>query len=73
MRMGMSRCCDYDYRELRIDNRVRVVYDKGKDNDGTLKTKLVQAMTKTGYSANNFNPLMKELKSKGFVMVGHAW
>lgn len=58
---------DYNYSSLR-DSTV-VMYDKGKDNDGTLRTKLTQAMNKHGVPFEHYNKLMKKLKRDKSVVV----
>ena len=57
-------------------NGIRITYDKGKDNDATLKVKLKQAYAKKnqkGVPMNkimaNFNSDLKELKTRGSVLV----
>lgn len=57
-------------------NGIIVKYDKGKDNDATLKVKLKQAYAKKnqkGVPMNkimaNFNSDLKELKTHGSVLV----
>ena len=57
-------------------NGIIITYDKGKDNDATLKVKLKQAYAKKnqkGVPMNkimaNFNSDLKELKTRGSVLV----
>lgn len=57
-------------------NGIIVKYDKGKDNDATLKVKLKQAYVKKGQKGvpmnkimENFNSDLKELKKHGSIMV----
>ena len=57
-------------------NGIVITYDKGKDNDATLKVKLKQAYAKKnqkGVPMNkimaNFNSDLKELKTRGSVLV----
>lgn len=57
-------------------NGIVITYDKGKDNDATLKVKLKQAYAKKNQKGvpmnkimKNFNSDLKELKTRGSVLV----
>lgn len=48
--------------EMRKRRFITVFFDKGKDNDGTLKSKLIGAYRKTGTDFRNLNTDLQHLK-----------
>lgn len=48
---------------------IQVIYDKGKDNDATLRSKLVSAFRKTGTDMARLNEYLQELKKQKSVQV----
>jgi hypothetical protein len=48
---------------------IQVVYDKGRDNDATLRSKLVSAFRKTGTDMARLNEYLQTLKKKKSVQV----
>jgi hypothetical protein len=53
--------CQYD--------SIRIIYNKGKDNDQMLLTKIRQACAKKGYSITNANKLLGRLKREGTIEI----
>ena len=51
------------------DNSIRIIYNKGKDNDQMLLTKIRQACAKKGYSIANANKWLNQLKREGIVEI----
>lgn len=51
------------------DNPIRIIYNKGKDNDQMLLTKIKQACAKKGYHINNANRLIHQLKREGSLEI----
>lgn len=50
-------------------NPIRIIYNKGKDNDQMLLTKIRQACAKKGYSIANANKWLNQLKREGIVEI----
>lgn len=50
-------------------NAIRIIYNKGKDNDQMLLTKIRQACAKKGYSITNANKLLGRLKREGVIEI----
>jgi hypothetical protein len=48
---------------------IQVDYDKGRDNDATLRSKLVSAFRKTGTDMARLNEYLQILKKKKSVQV----
>lgn len=57
------------YNFLERMQSITVIYDKGKDNDMTLRSKLVNAYRKTGTDLNNLNEDLQKLKKHKSVIV----
>ena len=62
---------DYDfYLQTKYErDSIQVVYDKGKDNDATLRSKLVSAFRKTGTDMARLNEYLQALKKNKSVQV----
>lgn len=50
-------------------NSIQVVYDKGKDNDATLRSKLVSAYRKTGRDLSKLNSDLQHLKKHKSIQI----
>ena len=48
---------------------IQVVYDKGRDNDATLRSKLVSAYRKTSTGIHNLNPDLQHLKKHKSIQI----
>lgn len=48
---------------------IQVVYDKGRDNDATLRSKLVSAYRKTGTDLSNLNSDLQYLKKHKSIQI----
>lgn len=48
---------------------IQVVYDKGRDNDATLRSKLVSAYRKTGTDLSNLNSDLQQLKKHKSIQI----
>ena len=48
---------------------IQVVYDKGRDNDATLRSKLVSAYRKTGADLSNLNSDLQHLKKHKSIQI----
>ena len=48
---------------------IQVVYDKGRDNDATLRSKLVSAYRKTGADLSNLNSDLQQLKKHKSIQI----
>ncbi len=64
----------WGYREMRMvveeeKKRITVVYDKGKDNDATLRSKLVSAYRKTNTELSELNKDLQHLKKHKSVEI----
>lgn len=51
------------------DHPIRITYNKGKDNDQMLLTKIRQACAKKGYSITNANRWLGRLKKDGAIEI----
>ena len=50
-------------------NSIQVVYDKGRDNDATLRSKLVSAYRKTGADLSKLNSDLQHLKKHKSIQI----
>ena len=50
---------------------IQVVYDKGRDNDATLRSKLVSAYRKTGTDLSKLNSDLQHLKKHKLIQIYH--
>ena len=50
---------------------IQVVYDKGRDNDATLRSKLVSAYRKTSKDLSNLNSDLQKLKKHKSIQIYH--
>ena len=50
---------------------IQVVYDKGRDNDATLRSKLVSAYRKTSKDLSNLNSDLQHLKKHKSIQIYH--
>ena len=48
---------------------IQVVYDKGRDNDATLRSKLVSAYRKTSTDLSNLNSDLQHLKKHKSIQI----
>ena len=48
---------------------IQVVYDKGRDNDATLRSKLVSAYRKTGADLSKLNSDLQKLKKHKSIQI----
>ena len=48
---------------------IQVVYDKGRDNDATLRSKLVSAYRKTGADLSKLNSDLQHLKKHKSIQI----
>ena len=48
---------------------IQVVYDKGRDNDATLRSKLVSAYRKTGTDLSELNSDLQHLKKHKSIQI----
>ena len=48
---------------------IQVVYDKGRDNDATLRSKLVSAYCKTGADLSKLNSHLQHLKKHKSIQI----
>ena len=48
---------------------IQVVYDKGRDNDATLRSKLVSAYHKTGADLSKLNSDLQHLKKHKSIQI----
>ena len=48
---------------------IQVVYDKGRDNDATLRSKLVSAYRKTGTDLSQLNSDLQQLKKHKSIQI----
>lgn len=48
---------------------IQVVYDKGRDNDATLRSKLVSAYRKTGADLSTLNSDLQHLKKHKSIQI----
>ena len=48
---------------------IQVVYDKGRDNDATLRSKLVSAYRKTGADLSDLNSDLQHLKKHKSIQI----
>lgn len=48
---------------------IQVVYDKGRDNDATLRSKLVSAYRKTGTDLSNLNSDLQHIKKYKSIQI----
>ena len=48
---------------------IQVVYDKGRDNDATLRSKLVSAYRKTGADLSELNSDLQHLKKHKSIQI----
>lgn len=60
---------DYTKYFTRPRQSIQVVYDKGKDNDATLRSKLVSAYRKTGTDLSNLNSDLQYLKKHKSIQI----
>ncbi len=63
---GQNNCLDDDNH---TDHPIRITYNKGKDNDQMLLTKIRQACAKKGYSITNANRWLGRLKKDGAIEI----
>ena len=61
----------YFLQETSYKTPITVIYDKGKDNDFTLKSKLISAYQKTKTNIKFLNEDLQELKKHKVVYVHH--
>ena len=48
---------------------IQIVYDKGRDNDATLRSKLVSAYRKTGADLSKLNSDLQHLKKHKSIQI----
>lgn len=51
------------------DHSIAIIYNKGKDNDQMLLTRIKQACVKKGYSITNANKWLGQLKRDGIIQI----
>ena len=59
----------YKYNRYEYPKSIQVVYDKGRDNDATLRSKLVSAYRKTSTGIHNLNPDLQHLKKHKSIQI----
>ena len=59
----------YKYNRYDYPKSIQVVYDKGRDNDATLRSKLVSAYRKTHTDLSNLNSDLQKLKKNKSIQI----
>ncbi len=59
----------YKYNRYDYPKSIQVVYDKGRDNDATLRSKLVSAYRKTGADLSKLNSDLQQLKKHKSIQI----
>ena len=59
----------YKYKRYACPKSIQVVYDKGRNNDATLRSKLVSAYRKTGTDLSNLNSDLQHLKKHKSIQI----
>lgn len=60
---------DYTKYFTRPRQSIQVVYDKGRDNDATLRSKLASAYRKTGVHLSQLNSDLQHLKKHKSIQI----
>ena len=59
----------YNYNRYEYSKSIQVIYDKGRDNDATLRSKLVSAYRKTNTNIHNLNSDLQHLKKHKSIQI----
>lgn len=59
----------YKYNRYEYPKSIQVIYDKGRDNDATLRSKLVSAYHKINRDLSNLNSDLQHLKKHKSIQI----